>query len=217
MLRQFILLTTILFISQASFSEDLSDFQNVASSLNGKLIAIVKPTKKPIPDSCSARDTADSDSAIDPDTGQPIDTNQDESTDYAQQIWIYDVKSKKQHILVRANFSCNDPEKQILDPQELKFSPDGKKLYFLATGWVTSAALHVVNADGKDEHYLIPANDYSIVPKGQYKGYIIAWQHRYFVAPGSYNWYSLYSPSGKKIGPLGKEVTKDQMDYLESN
>ena len=216
MLRLFILLMTILFFSQASFSEDLSDFQNVASSPNGKLIAIVKPTKNPIPDSCSTRNNSDSDAAIDPDTGQPIDTAKDKNTDYAQQIWIYDVKSKKQKVLVHSNFSCNDPEKQILDPQELKFSPDGKKLYFMTTGWVTSAALHVVNVDGKHEHYLIPTNDYSIIPKGQYKGYIIAWQHRYFVAPGSYNWYSLYSPSGKKIGSLGKEVTKDQMDYLES-
>ena len=143
-------------------------------------------------------------------------TAQDKNTDYAQQIWIYDVKSKKQKVLVHANFACNDPEKQILDPQELKFSPDGKKLYFMTTGWVTSAALHVVSVDGKQEHYLIPANDYSIIPKGQYKGYIIAWQHRYFIAPGSYNWDSLYAPSGKKIGSLGKEVTKDQMDYLES-
>lgn len=216
-MRLFVILISTAFFVRVSFSEDLSNFQNIASSADGKLIATVKPTKKPIPDSCSTRYDSDSDTAIDPDTGLTIETNQNGNHDYAQQIWLYDVKSKKQHVLVHTNFSCKDPEKQILDPQELKFSLDGKKLYFLTTGWVTSAALHVVNVDGKDEHYLLPANDYSIIPKGQYKGYIIAWQHRYFVAGGSYNWYWLYSPLGKKIGPLGKEVTKDQKEYLESN
>src|SRR3990167_633242 len=211
-MRLFILCVT-LFFSQFSFSESVPEG---VLSPDGKIIAFIKSTQNIIPNSCQTFSNSDTSPAIDPVTGLTIDSDQDKNADYAEQIWIYDVKSKKEHLLVDRNFSCNDPEKQMLDPQQLQFSPDGKKLYFLATGWVTSAALHVVNVDTKNERYLIPANKYSIVSKGQYKGYIIAWQHRYFVALGSYNWYSLYAPSGKRIGSLGREGTKDQMDYLES-
>ena len=212
-MRLLILFITLLF-SNFVFSQGIPEG---VLSPDGKIIAFIKSTKNIIPNDCQTFSNSDANPAIDPVTGLTIDSDQDKNADYAQQIWIYDVKSKKEHLLVGSNFSCKNPEKQMLDPQQLQFSPNGKKLYFMATGWVTSAALHVVNVDGKNEHYLIPANKYSIVPKGQYKGCIIAWQHRYFIAPGSYNWYSLYSPSGKKIGSLGREVTKDQKEYLESN
>ncbi len=220
-MRFIIFFIATLLISQASFSEDLSDFQNTAPSPDGKWIAFVKSTKKVVPDKClttdSDSDSDDNGGVIDPVTGQTMEPDDDKNDDYASQIWIYDVKSKKERLLVKDNFACQNPEKQMLDPQQLHFSPDSKKLYFIATGWVTSGALHVVNVDGKNEHYLIPANEFSIIPKGQYKGDIIAWEHRYFEAGGSYNWYWLYLPSGKQIGPLGSEVTKDQKEFLESD
>lgn len=212
------LLTVLItmFFAQIAFSQDISDIQDTASSPNGKLIAFIKLTKKIIPDHCFTTSNSDDQTATDPDTGMTIDSNHDKDINYAKQIWIHDVKSKKERLLVDNNFSCKNPETQMLDPQQLHFSPDGKKLYFITTGWVTSGALHVVNVDGTKEHFLIPANEFSILQKGQYKGYIVAWQHRYFVAGGSYNWYWLFSPSGKEVGPLGKDVTSDQKKYLES-
>lgn len=206
----------ILFFIQVVNAEDMSSFQHPVQSPDGKLIAFIKSTYKKIPNGCFTSSDGNSDIAIDPVTGLTIDPDQNRNTNRAQQIWIYHTKTKKENLLVHDNFSCQHPTKQILDPEALQFSPDSKKLYFIATGWVTSGALHVVNVDGSNEHFLIPANEYRIVQKGQYQGYIIAMQHRYFIGGGSYNWYWLFSPTGKKISPLGKEITNDQKQYLES-
>src|SRR3990167_3953407 len=108
----------ILFFSQFSFSEGVPEG---VLSPDGKIIAFIKATKNIIPNNCQTFSSSDTNPAIDPVTGLAIDSDQDKSADYAQQIWIYDVKSKKEHVLVHANFSCNDPEKQMLDPQKLKF------------------------------------------------------------------------------------------------
>lgn len=46
------------------------------------------------------------------------------------EIWIYNLSSKKEKLLVANNFACDDPIKVIIDPSDLQFSPDSKTLYF---------------------------------------------------------------------------------------
>lgn len=140
----------------------------------------------------------------------------DTGSKYGNEIWIYDFESKKERLLVANNFDCNTPEKLIVDPTDLQFSPDSKTLYFITSAWVTSGAVHAVNTDGTGQRYVIPANSLEVIPIGEYKGFLIVNQHRYFIGAGSYDWYWVFSPSGKEEGPLGPEVESDQKSFLQS-
>jgi dipeptidyl aminopeptidase/acylaminoacyl peptidase len=122
---------------------------------------------------------------------------------YVEQLWIYDFVTKKEHLLVSGNFSCDNPKKSIMDPHNLQFSNDSKTIYFLASGWVVSAALHVVNIDGTCLRYVEPANSYEVVRTGKYKDCLILFQHRYYNGGGSYDGYWLFTKEGRLIKPLG--------------
>ncbi|MDP3705069.1 MAG: hypothetical protein Q8R24_04065 [Legionellaceae bacterium] len=125
---------------------------------------------------------------------------------YGEQIWTINLKTKQERLLVTSHFFCDSPTKMIVNPRNLTFSPDGKILYFLTSAWTTSGAIHTVNSDGSNLHYLLPANALDIVMHGKYKGYLILQQHRYYHTKlGSYDWYWLFSPTGKEIRSLSDE------------
>ena len=77
--------------------------------------------------------------------------------------------------------------------------------------------MHRVEIDNALQRYMMPANEFKIVSKGENKSYLIVNQHRYFIGGGSYDWYWLISPEGHEEGPLGPEITKDQIDFIESD
>ena len=129
---------------------------------------------------------------------------------YDEQIWIVNIEHKKERLLVDHHFSCDKPTEVIIDPNHLMFSPDGKTLYFLTSAWVTSSALHAVNIEDAKQRYLLPANSLNVVAYGEYKGNLIVNQHRYFINGGSYDWYWLFTPEGKEIGPLGEKSSINQ-------
>ncbi|OGT45383.1 MAG: hypothetical protein A3E83_00120 [Gammaproteobacteria bacterium RIFCSPHIGHO2_12_FULL_41_20] len=166
-------------------------------SSNKKMIAFIRIGNQVIPKRC--------------------DANTKTETEYGNQVWIYDIRTKKERLLVKNNFQCNQAEKQIIDPSDLLFSPDNKILYFITSAWVTSGALHAININGTKEHYITSANSFEVVTKGEDKGYLIVYQHRYFIGGGTYDWYWLISPNGKAEWPIGPEITKDQRDFIESN
>jgi hypothetical protein len=99
-----------------------------------------------------------------------------------------------------------DAEAQLCDFRSKQFSSDGRRLYFLAPGWTTSAALHVYDMRTREEHFVLPANDVLVLNfcPGKFKDDLIVQSHRYFVFGGSYDWYWLYDSTGKKeLGPVG--------------
>lgn len=124
---------------------------------------------------------------------------------YGNQIWIIDIEHKKERLLVRNNFDCDKPMEMIIAPRHLTFSLDSKTLYFLTNAWTTSNALHAVHITDAKQHYLLPANSLAIATDEEYKGNLILNQHRYFIGGGSYDWYWLFTPEGKEIGPLGED------------
>lgn len=152
-------------------------------SPNKKFIAFVRIGRKHIPEHCrSFSDTL---------------------SDYNEQLWIMNLETKKEKRIVNSRFYCNSPTKMIINPRLLTFSPDSNILYFLTSAWVTSGAIHMVNIDGSNLHYLFPANSLDIIMHGKYKGFLIIQQHRYFHSKlGSYEGYWLYSPLGKEITSL---------------
>jgi hypothetical protein len=150
-----------------------------------KSIAFIKVGTDPLPEQC--RNFADTNSR------------------YGKQIWIIDVERKKERLLVNYNFACAKPMEMIIAPHHLTFSPDSKTLYFLTYAWTTSNALHAVNIVDAKQRYLLPANSLAVATDEEYKGNLILNQHRYFIGGGSYDWYWLFTPEGKEIGPLGEE------------
>lgn len=123
------------------------------------------------------------------------------------QIWIVDIQHQRERLLVNQKRICDRPTEMILEPMDLTFSPDSKTLYFLTYAWTTSAALHAVDISDGAERYLLPANSLKVIQAGEYKGYLAVNQHRYFVMGGSYDWYWLFTPEGKEVGPLGDELS----------
>ncbi len=132
-----------------------------------------------------------------------------EKGDHANEIWIISVNEMTKKLLVAPHFNCKDVSKAILDPHNLQFSPDSKTLYFETSAWVTSGAVHAVDANGKHIRFVTDGGDLRIVQYGPYKGDLIVNQHRYRFKGdtplGSYNWDWIFTPTGKQIKLYKKE------------
>jgi len=108
-----------------------------------------------------------------------------------------------------------DPNYVVASIFNIQFSPDGDKVYFETSNWVTSAALHVMKSDGSGEKMLGPGNGTKIVlsarevdPKyGSCRGFIVTSQHNYWWFGGSYDWFYLFTPDFKEVGPLGDDFS----------
>ena len=133
----------------------------------------------------------------------------------ADQLWRYDLHSGKEILLVpdKRSSDLKDVVAHIHD-DFIKESTDGKLIYFITSAWAVSGAIHVVNVDGSGHKFLMPGNEIHIVQEGEYKGHLLVQQHRYFVGAGSYDWFWLFTPEGKEIGPVGPEITVAQGEVL---
>jgi len=100
------------------------------------------------------------------------------------------------------------PEEQLCGFSRKQFSSDGRSLYFLAPAWTTSAALHVYDLRGRQARFVRDANDVVVLSacdNRELRDHLLVMQHRYYVFGGSYDWYWLYDPAGRKeIGPVGE-------------
>jgi hypothetical protein len=106
------------------------------------------------------------------------------------------------------------PEDQFCDFKSKQFSSDGRRLCFLTPAWATSSALHVYDTRTGDEHFLMPANDLLVLNlcPNKYKDNLVVLSHRNFLLGGSYDWYWLFDPTGKKeLGPLGQFENPEDM------
>jgi hypothetical protein len=107
-----------------------------------------------------------------------------------------------------------EPERQLCDFRSKQFSSDGRRLYFLTPAWAASAALHVYDLRAGEEHFLMPAKGILVLSfcPNRYKDHLVVLSRRYFMLGGSYDWYWLYDPSGKKeLGPLGQFNNPEDM------
>jgi hypothetical protein len=107
-----------------------------------------------------------------------------------------------------------EPERQLCDFRSKQFSSDGRRLYFLTPAWAASGALHVYDMRAGEEHFLMPAKGILVLNfcPNRYKDHLVVLSRRYFMLGGSYDWYWLYDPSGKKeLGPLGQFNNPEDM------
>ena len=93
-------------------------------------------------------------------------------------------------------------EHRFSEFRELQFSPDGRRLYFLASRWVTSHAVHYLDLVTGEVVFVLGGNSLEVVPSGPNAGCLLTTQHRYFIGGGSYDFLWLCTPDGRSISPV---------------
>ena len=136
--------------------------------------------------------------------GKPIPNGSDEDGKPAE-LWQVRVDGKEPTRLVRTR-AGEKPESMIGGFENLQFSADGKQVYFVSPAWATSGAVHVVDTTNGKERFVLAGNNLVVVPKGEYRDCLLVQQHRYFIGGGSYDWFWLFRPDGKEVGPVGEDI-----------
>ncbi|HMJ06389.1 MAG TPA: hypothetical protein VK474_09070, partial [Chthoniobacterales bacterium] len=128
------------------------------------------------------------------------------------ELWRIGGNGKEPTLLVRSRTS-DQPEKIIAGFDNLQFSTDGRLIYFVSPAWATSGAVHVVDTTNAQERFVLPGNELEIVPSGKYRDCLLVQQHRYFLGGGSFDWFWLFRPDGKEVGPVGEETENFKETY----
>jgi hypothetical protein len=122
------------------------------------------------------------------------------------EIWSINRETKQEKLLICGKKGDN-PTNTLSSLRSPQFSPDGKRIYFMSSAWVTSAAIHVMNSDGTEERFLTDGNSLEVLQEtddGEYNGYLIVEKHKYFLGGGSYDWHWLVTPDGEEVGPISE-------------
>lgn len=147
--------------------------------------------------------------------GAPISTGSSDETGPAE-LWQIRSDGKEPTLLARTRES-EKMENLIAAFENPRFSPDGRFVYFITPAWTTSGAVHVVDTTKAKERFLMPGNALEVVRSGEYAGCLLVQQHRYFIGGGSYDWFWLFRPDGKEVGPVGEETSHFTDDAPASN
>ncbi len=129
-----------------------------------------------------------------------------------EELWLVRKTGADAQMLYRHDITvpCSDADHEVALLENIQFSPDGARIYVEASRWVTSAELRVMDQDGKHQRALGPACGTRVIQSsssGDYRGFIVTSQHRYFVFGGSYDWYYLFTPGmDKEVGPIGENL-----------
>jgi dipeptidyl aminopeptidase/acylaminoacyl peptidase len=132
----------------------------------------------------------------------------------ATELWQVRSDGAEATALVRAKES-DKMETILAGFSKAQFSADGKLVYFMSEAWTTSGALHVVDTTNGKEHFVCAALEFEVVQSGEYKDCLLVSQHRYFVGGGSYDWFWLFRPDGKEVGPVGEDTENFKASFLK--
>jgi hypothetical protein len=112
---------------------------------------------------------------------------------------------KQVTVLVRPR-SANDMKHVLCGFDSIRFSSNGRLVYFVVPAFAVSGAVHVVDTTNAKERFLVAGSAVEVVRAGEYKGCLLVEQHRYFVGGGSYDWWWLFRPNGQEVGPVGEDT-----------
>ena len=121
------------------------------------------------------------------------------------ELWQVRIDGKQPTRLARTR-PADKPENIIAAFDDLQVSADGRLLYFVSPAWTTSGAVHVVDTTKGKERFVLPGNDLEVIHSGEYRDHLLVNQHRYYLGGGSYDWYWLFRPDGREVGPVGEET-----------
>lgn len=123
------------------------------------------------------------------------------SGDDASELWIVSVSGGEAKRLLEPHAS-KEMRNVVALINHPHFSADGKRLFFQTTAWTTSGAIHVLDLATQREHFVCAGDGLQIVrAAGDYRDCLVVQQHRYFIGGGSYDWFWLFRPDGREIGP----------------
>ena len=146
--------------------------------------------------------------------GKPILTGNDPDGYPPAELWQVRADGKEPTRFLRTR-NAEKPEEIIAAFENLQFSSNGRLVYFISPAWATSGAVHVVDTTNGKERYLFPGNDLEVIHSGKYRDHLLVNQHRYFIGAGSYDWYWLFRPDGKEVGPVGEDTENFKRVYGE--
>ena len=126
-----------------------------------------------------------------------------------RELWAIQAdKSNPRRLL--AGRDAPEPKDALCDFASKQFTADGRKVLFETPAWATSGALHEFDLTTGSERYVMPSNGFRILvgcTMHEYRDHLVVNQHRYFVFGGSFDWYWLFSPDGRKeLGPVGEDL-----------
>ena len=136
--------------------------------------------------------------------GKPITSGSPDPSPPAE-LWQIRVDGKEPTRLARTR-PADKPENIIAAFDNLQFSADGRLVYFVSPAWTTSGAVHVVDRTNLKERFVVAGHDLEVIHTGKYRDHLLLAQHRYFLGGGSYDWYWLFTPEGKEVGPVGEDT-----------
>jgi dipeptidyl aminopeptidase/acylaminoacyl peptidase len=133
--------------------------------------------------------------------GKTISTGSGE--EQAAELWQVRADGKEPTLLV-APRAAEDMKNVIASFQDVRFSSDGRHVFFVTPAYATSGAVHAVDTTNRKQHFVMAGSGLELVPSGEYKDCLLVEQHRYFIGGGSFDWIWLFRPDGKEIGPVGE-------------
>lgn len=117
----------------------------------------------------------------------------------ATELWIANADGAHARRLL-TGASADSVEHTLAAMSSPRFSPDGRRIYFLSRAWVTSDAVHAVDIGTGHEWFVAPGNSLTIIPRGPLAGCLLVDQHRYWPNEGgSYDWTWLLTSNGQEI------------------
>lgn len=117
----------------------------------------------------------------------------------ATELWISSADRSHERKLVEGAHS-DSAALSLADFSSPAFSPDGKRIYFLSSAWVTSKAVHEVDVETGRERYVTAGNTLEVIPRGEFAGCLLVAQHRYRQGEnGSYDWIWVLGPDGSEV------------------
>ena len=130
------------------------------------------------------------------------------------EIWIKDSVSGDSRLLVKTgdisdySFAESDafPFSDIWGLQDIAFSLDGSKLYFMSYAWTTSRAIFSVDVATCKLRFISGGNSFDLITEGVYKGSLKVLIHKYRDVPeglSAYDHYYVISEDGRELEDLG--------------
>jgi hypothetical protein len=118
------------------------------------------------------------------------------------ELWQMDSHGGDRSLLAKTR-SDSDMRYVVAEFDDLKFSANGRLVYFNTPAWATSPAVHVVDTTTGKEHFVCPG--YLVQVLHSAKGdHLVVSQKRYHPAPGGAYWRKyLLTTDGIEIRPLG--------------
>jgi predicted secreted protein len=87
--------------------------------------------------------------------------------------------------------------------KDLRFSSDGRLVYFTTPAWATSGAVHVVNTTNRTERFVCDGAIIKVISTAQGDRLVVK-KHKYDTT-GAYWQDFLVTPEGNELRPIGKK------------